>query len=225
MPREPHLVVSTHFDDAALSLAHLLQRAGRAATVLTVCSGVPPPDLEVSDWDDQSGFANGAEAARARAREDARACAVTGAGRAGLGHLDRPYRGDADLPAALVLQQVARLLQPAGALWIPAAIGDNPDHVAVTTALLPLAREWPAGRVFLYADLPYAGWGGYDLPPRLAEALPGLRATDVALRDAGFQRKLAAVRCHASQLVPLGGAARDMLRAGGVLAHERYWSM
>jgi LmbE family N-acetylglucosaminyl deacetylase len=225
MPRGALLIVSTHFDDAALSAAHLLQRAGSAAIVVTVCSGVPPPDLEVSDWDDESGFVNGGEAGRARAREDWRACALTRAGQVGLGHLDRPYRGDADLPAAVILEQVARLLEPSGTLWIPASIGGHPDHVAVTSALLPLAREWPAGRVGVYADLPYAESSGYDLPAHVAEALTGLRATDVPVREAAFQRKVAAVRCHASQLVPLGRAAPGMLRAGGVLAHERYWGL
>jgi LmbE family N-acetylglucosaminyl deacetylase len=225
MPQKARLiVVSTHFDDAALSAAHLLQRAGRAATMLTVCSGVPPPELEVSDWDDESGFLSGAEAALARAHEDWRACALTGASRVGLGHLDRPYRRGADVPAAVLLEQVARLLEPTAALWIPASIGGNPDHVAVTSALLPLARELPVGRVGVYADLPYAESSGYDLPARVAEALPGLRAADVPVRDADFQRKLAAVRCHASQLAALGRADPEMLRAGGVLAHERCWS-
>jgi hypothetical protein len=224
MPLEPQLIVSTHFDDAALSLAHLLLRAGSAATVVTVCSGAPPPDREVSRWDDQSGFADGAEAARARACEDARACALTGARPIGLGHLDGPYRKGADLPADVIREQVARLCEPGGVLWIPASIGDHLDHIAVTSALLPLARELPAGSVRFYADLPYAAWSGYDLPARVSQAVPGLRARDVPLRHEDFRRKLAGVLCHASQLVPLAAVAPGLLRARGVLARERTWT-
>lgn len=185
---------------------------------------MPPAGAAVSDWDDQSGFASGTQSARARAREDVAACALTRSRRIGLRHLDQPYRAGADLPASAIRTDVARLLGPTGILWIPASIGDHADHVAATVALLPLARELAAARVRVYADLPYAGWSSYDLPTRIAEALPGLQAKDVHLRGAAFRRKIAAVRCHASQLVPLGVGAPDMLRAEGVLARERVWA-
>jgi hypothetical protein len=133
------LVVSTHFDDAALSLAHVLQRAAERATVFTVCARTPPGDLAVSDWDARSGFA-------------------------------------------------------------------------------------PATRVAVYADLPYAGLHGYALPRAVAAALPGLRLRDAGLRGESFQRKLEAVRCHASQLTALSESAPGLLDPNGLLARERTWT-
>jgi LmbE family N-acetylglucosaminyl deacetylase len=173
------LVVSTHFDDAVLSLSHLLQSAGSRATVVTVCGGAPPAGPPVSEWDEASGFVSGREAARLRAREDVCACAVTGARRVLLRHLDEPYR-ERPLTAGAIRSAIERLLDPGDVLWIPAAIGAHPDHVDVRTALLPLAARLPPARLRVYADLPYAGDHGHRLPRAVAEALPGLRRRDSA---------------------------------------------
>jgi LmbE family N-acetylglucosaminyl deacetylase len=217
------LVVSTHFDDAVLSVSHLLQRAGGGATVVTVCAGAPPPGLPVSEWDSDSGFASGREAARLRAREDMRACAVTGARRVLLRHLDEPYR-KRRLPASAIRAAIERLLRTGGVLWMPAGIGSHPDHLDVRTALLPVAARLPPARLRVYADLPYAGEHDHRLPRALAEALPGLRGRDTHLIGEAFERKLEAVRCHASQIAPLTAAtAPDLLAAGGVLTRERVW--
>jgi hypothetical protein len=107
-----------------------------------VCGGVPPRDRAVSDWDAESGFAGGREAARERAGE----------------------------------------------------------------------------------DLPYAGEHGYELPQAVARALPGLVPHDRRLRADAVERKLAAVRRHASQLAPLSAGAPSLLRPDGVLARERFWA-
>ena len=76
----------------------------------------------------------------------------------------------------------------------------------------------------VYADLPYAFGAGYDLPPAVAPGPAGLRATDVRLRGAAFDRKLAAVRCHASQVAPLSAHVPRLLARDGVLARERFWA-
>jgi LmbE family N-acetylglucosaminyl deacetylase len=222
-PAPVQLVVSTHFDDAALSLAHVLQNAAERATVFTVCAGAPPDGLPVSDWDIRSGFASGREAARLRGLEDARACAVTGARRARLRHVDGPYR-ERPLRTRVIRAAVERHLGDGAVLWLPAAIGEHPDHLDVRTALLPLATRLPASRVGVYADLPYAGLHGYSLPCAVTDALPGLRARDVRLRGEAFERKLEAVRCHASQLLPLGDGAPGLLDPDGLLARERIWT-
>jgi len=197
----PHaqIIVSTHFDDAVLSLAHVLQAAGPLATVVTVCGGPPPDGLPVSEWDAGCGFASGPDAARARVAEDAAACAVTGARPLPLDHADTPY---ALLPDAATLQaEIGPLLRGNSTLWLPAGIG-NPDHAHVRDALLPLAAD---GQI--YVDLPYAG------PLELAGTI------DVRLAPAALERKLAAVRCHASQLSSLQRTWPDLL---GPLARERF---
>ncbi len=200
------IVVSTHFDDAALSLAHVLQRAGALATVVTVCGGEPPSGAGVSDWDAACGFASGGDAARTRAREDAAACGVTGARAHPLDHADSPY---GPLPGSGVLcAEVARLLEGECVLWLPAGRG-NPDHAHVRRALLPLAESLPAERFRSYVDLPYAA----------RDELPHTGETQ--LTDAAFERKLAALRCHASQLVRLAECWPGLLNREGPLARER----
>jgi LmbE family N-acetylglucosaminyl deacetylase len=221
LPRQ--IVVSTHFDDAALSLAHVLQRARERATVVTICAGPPPGDLPVSEWDALSGFASGREAARMRALEDRRACARTGAGHVHLRHRDGPYRA-ASLRASSIRAAIERLLGREDILWLPAAIGGHPDHIGVRAALLPLAARLPGSRVGVYADLPYAGLDGYRLPRAVSSVLPRLRGHDVRLRGVAFGHKLDAVRCHASQIARLSSGAPGLLEPHGILARERVWA-
>jgi LmbE family N-acetylglucosaminyl deacetylase len=197
------IIVSTHFDDAALSLAHVLQAAGPLATVVTVCGGAPPDGLPVSEWDAGCGFASGPEAARARADEDAAACAGTGARSLPLDHPDSPYGPLPDGPT--LRAEVEPLLRAECTLWLPAGIG-NPDHAHVRDALLPLAPQ----HTQIYVDLPYAG------------ALELVEARELRLTDAAFERKLAAARCHASQLSSLQRAWPDLLERHGPLARERF---
>ena len=202
MAPRAQIIVSTHFDDAVLSLAHVLQAAGPLATVVTVCGGPPPDGLPVSEWDAGCGFASGPEAARARVAEDAAACAITGARPLPLDHADTPY---ALLPDTATLQaEIEPLLRGDCTLWLPAGIG-NPDHAHVRDALLPLATD---GQI--YVDLPYAG------------ALEVADANEVRLTPGDFERKLTAVRCHGSQLSSLQREWPDLLDPAGPLARERF---
>jgi LmbE family N-acetylglucosaminyl deacetylase len=221
LPRQ--LVVSTHFDDAALSLAHVLQRARDRATVVTICGAPPAGDLPTSEWDELSGFASGREAARARALEDGRACRLTGARRIHLRHRDGPYRAG-PLRASAIRGAIERLLGGEDILWLPAGIGEHPDHIGVRAALLTLAALLPGARVRVYADLPYAGLHGFRLPRAVSSELPGLRGRDVRLRGVAFEHKLEAVRCHASQIAPLRAGAPGLLEPDGILARERVWA-
>src|SRR3984885_3791700 len=72
---DPIVVVSPHFDDAALGAAHLLT-SYPGSTVITVLAGRPPayPE-EVSDWDAGGGFVAGEDVVAARQREDQAAMA------------------------------------------------------------------------------------------------------------------------------------------------------
>jgi len=217
---ERHLIVSTHFDDAALSVALLLGAAGPVATVVTVCGGAPADATPAGSWDARAGFATGDAAARARALEDAAACAITGAATHRLAHCDSPYR-EGLVDGEELRGQIAGLLSEDAVLWIPAGI-TNPDHINVRDALIPLAASRPelAG---VYADLPYAATASFDLPPELASALPGLVCTDVDVDGADFARKLAAVECHGSQIPLLVEEWPDLLAPAGPLRRERYW--
>lgn len=217
---ERHLIVSTHFDDAALSVALLLGAAGPLATVVTVCGGAPANGTPAGSWDARAGFATGDGAARARTLKDAAACAVTGARCHRLAHCDSPYR-DGLIDCEELRGEIAALLPEDAVLWLPAGIV-NPDHLNVRDALIPLAASRPE-RAGIYADLPYAATASFDLPPEVAIALPGLVCSDYDVAGADFGRKLAAVECHASQIPLLVEDWPDLLAPVGPLRRERYW--
>ena len=192
MAPRAQIIVSTHFDDAVLSLAHVLQAAGPLATVVTVCGGPPPDGLPVSEWDAGCGFASGPEAARARVAEDAAACAVTGApaSAGSRGHAVRPAPGRRDLQA-----EIEPLLR--GDCTLAPCRHRQPRPRARTRRAASARHD---GQI--YVDLPYAG------------ALEVADANEVRLTPGDFERKLTAVRCHGSQL-RRSSASADLLDPPG----------
>jgi LmbE family N-acetylglucosaminyl deacetylase len=231
-----HVVVSTHFDDAVLSLGGALLALGGDAAVVTVRGGVPAPGTQASWWDRACGFADAAEAARTRRREDAAACAASGAAAVHLDFLDRPY-APADERLEDVAAAVARHVPREATLWLPAAIGGHPDHVATRDALLPLARR-RAGPLVVYADTPYACAEGWETPdaerdpdgrwqPQLhAFAAVGIELGEPArlrLDARTTARKVALLRLHATQLHALGRDHPRLCHVRGDLATEVRW--
>ena len=85
------MVVSPHFDDAALGAAHLLT-SYPGSTVITVLAGRPPayPD-QVTDWDAAGGFASGDDVVGVRQEEDRAAMASMGATPVWLDFPDHQY--------------------------------------------------------------------------------------------------------------------------------------
>jgi LmbE family N-acetylglucosaminyl deacetylase len=202
---------------------------------VTVCGAPPREELPVSGWDAACGFASGADAARTRADEDDAACARVRAAPRRLRHADGAYGGP---PSEAEVRAAVEDLLPADAtLWLPAAIGGQPDHRAVRDALLPLVAAGRT-RARLYADSPYAAVAGWDGPdgerPPAARWEPALAAVADAAVGLGEERrvrlegprldaKLALVRCHASQLAQLGGVFPGLSHRAGPLATEVSW--
>jgi len=85
------VVVSPHFDDAALGAAHLLT-SHPGSTVVTVLGGRPPayPD-PVSEWDAAGGFVVGDDVVAVRREEDRAAMEVLGARPVWLEFADHQY--------------------------------------------------------------------------------------------------------------------------------------
>ncbi|MET9601878.1 PIG-L family deacetylase [Streptomyces sp. NPDC006459] len=240
-PRWNTVVLSPHFDDAALSVAGLLGRLPGPTAVLTVHGGPPPATARVSWWDAGCGFATAQEAYRTRREEDARACALMGVRQLTLPNADSPYRQGGELTG---LGPFLRELHPDTAVLVPLGT-DQPDHAAVRDqALAALATTADAARrrTYVYADLPYTGavrrWGTDAAPDRLARdpqyggALREMAsryrmrvAYDVRLDDAEWAAKRAAVLCHASQLAPVAVGHGPFLRRPGPLRAELVWEL
>ncbi len=136
------VVVSPHFDDAAMGAGFLLL-SYPGSTVITVLAGEPPayPD-EVSPWDALGGFVKGDDVVAVRRQEDKAAMAVLGAAHVWLDFPDHQYLAVEDRPTpaqvAPVLEEAIRVSN-ATAVFLPMGIA-NPDHVLSHDAGL-LARE------------------------------------------------------------------------------------
>ena len=94
------VVVSPHFDDAALGAAPLLATYP-GSTVITVLAGRPPsyPD-EVTSWDAAGGFTSGDDVVGVRQEEDRAAMASMGATPVWLDFSDHQYLSADQRPTA-----------------------------------------------------------------------------------------------------------------------------
>jgi LmbE family N-acetylglucosaminyl deacetylase len=137
------VVVSPHFDDAALGAAHLLATYP-GSTVITVLGGQPPVYPEhVTPWDEAGGFVDGDDVVTARREEDRKAMAFTNAMPVWLEFPDHQYLAVEERPTA---SQVAPSLKKAitdanpTAVFLPMGIA-NPDHVVAHEAGLLARRD------------------------------------------------------------------------------------
>ncbi|MER7548776.1 PIG-L deacetylase family protein [Streptomyces anulatus] len=232
------VVISPHFDDAALSLAGLLPTLPGPLAVVTVHGGSPAPGLPVSDWDALCGFSSAVEAYRARRAEDARSCALLGAEQVLVDHPDGPYVGEGDEPAGL--DPLLRSLAPGTRVLVPLAT-NQPDHEAVRLRTQRVLAAAGAPEPWVYADLPYTGhlpeWGtpgagealaaSEDWGPAYQELNRTHRLTvrhELVLSDEQWAAKREAVLCHASQLAALAPVHGAVLSRTGPLRAELIWS-
>ncbi|MFD7668906.1 PIG-L deacetylase family protein [Streptomyces sp. NPDC059788] len=232
------VILSPHFDDAALSLAGLIPRLPAPVTVVTVFGGAPAAHHAVSWWDSTCGFSTTAEAHRTRLAEDARAAALLGVDQAVLDHPDGPYGEDDELEG--IDAYLGALPTPFPLVLLP--IGTNQrDHQRVRDRALRVLDGLGAPLPLLYADLPYTGhlpeWGTPDTDRALGgdetyglayqDLLTRYRldlAHDLVLDDAQWARKRETVVCYGSQLAPLAIDHGSLLARGGPLRAERVWS-
>lgn len=153
------IVLSAHLDDAVLSATTALTRY--TATAVTVFSGPPPADVALTSWDRVTRAESSHERIRERLAEDDRAMAVLGCRNRRLDLPAAQYRF-ADLDFADLVSSLRREFEGEDDVWVPAAIGGHPDHLATRDAALAAVRELPERpEVTLYADVPYAlryGW-------------------------------------------------------------------
>lgn len=236
------VVISTHFDDAALSLGGFLGRSQGRKAIATVHAGRPDPDLPVSWWDAACGFLSGQEAHQVRLAEDARACALLGVDQVTLSNPDSPYRGGGPLAE---LDEFLLSLPPFTEVLAPLGVR-QPDHARVRDHTL--ATLTSAGRALpkLYADLPYAavapGWGAGSGIAALAEFVEsgeehpivtarfGLSVKEeLRLDGQDWIRKRDAILCYASQLGPVASIEDSelgaLLRFPGPLQFEVIWEI
>jgi LmbE family N-acetylglucosaminyl deacetylase len=127
--RRQVVVLSSHLDDAALSLGGFIARSARegsAVTVVTVFAGDPGSTLPASAWDRRCGFQTAADAARGRRLEDRRACALLGSAAVWLPLHDHEYGAERDPDG--VWRLLAPHLEGPDLVLVPGAPLVHPDH-------------------------------------------------------------------------------------------------
>jgi LmbE family N-acetylglucosaminyl deacetylase len=232
------VVVSPHFDDAALGAAHLLI-SHPGSTVITVLGGRPPsyPE-EVTSWDAAGGFKAGDDVVAARREEDRAAMAAMQSNPVWLEFPDHQYLTPEQRPTPTqVAPELLRAITAAGAtaVFLPMGLA-NPDHVLTHDAGL-LAREALVAREadedtegsaptwFVYED------GGYKhIPGLLAWRISklfrrGLWPTPAVVPvEPDMAAKRTAISRYTSQVAPL---ERDHQLSERLDANvpEQYWRL
>ncbi|WP_405826227.1 PIG-L family deacetylase [Streptomyces sp. NBC_00838] len=237
-PSPGTVILSPHFDDAALSLSGLISQLPGPVTVVTVYGGEPAAHHPVSWWDSVCGFSTAREAHRARRAEDARACALLGVESVVLDHPDGPYGDGGELTG--IDDCLAEL--PSDALLLIPIATNQPDHEKVRDRALEVAAKLGRAVPSVYADLPYTGhldeWGSagadhalgrshhYGLAYQDMTSRHDLRVEhDLTLTDDQWALKRAAVLCYGSQLAPLAADHGMLLARNGPLRAERVWTV
>lgn len=215
------VVVSPHFDDAAMGAGQMLLRhadahagpatdgstALPAATVITVLGGRPPvyPDPP-TEWDSLGGFRAGDDVVTVRREEDRAAMEVLGAVPVWLDFADHQYLAEADRPSPT---DVAPSLEEALAGCAPTAVFApmglaNPDHVMTHDAAMLVRERRPEWAWFAYEDDGYKHIPGL-LAWRVSKLFrSGLWPTPALVPVvADPERKRKAIFCYVSQIPPL----------------------
>ena len=233
------VVVSPHPDDAVLSCWDVLTRPG-VRHVVTVFAGLPEPGTPPSAWDRLTECTDPRERVVRRRAEDRRALRHAGLDAVHLDFVGAVHRrGPLDAGALHAALETAIGDYPT--VYLPAAIGGHPDHVAVRNAALAVAA---GRRRLLYADQPYAarfGWpswvtgapagAGLDVGGWLAAHLPaGVADTDpppdvVRLTGAAQSAKCRAITEYGSQFAALRASAGARFPYGPRWAYEVTWRL
>ena len=221
------VVVSPHFDDAAMGAGHLLA-SYPDTTVITVLGGPPPAYPEVpSEWDALGGFKPGDDVVAARRLEDVAAMAVLESDYRWLEFTDHQYLAPADRPTpddvAPTLASVIREIDPT-AVFFPMGLG-NPACDFAGARMRWVRRDDDGRTWFCYEDHGY-------------KHLPGMLAWRVAklLRSQPWptpaivphvpdeERKRKAIFCYTSQIPPLENEHALTARLDGHVP-EQFWHL
>ncbi len=226
------VVVSPHFDDAALGASHLLGTYP-GSTVITVLGGRPATyPYEVTEWDADCGFATGDDVVGIRQREDRAAMASLGAEPVWLDFSDYQYLTPADrlTPAdvAPALLEAVVTARPS-AVFLPMGLA-HPDHVLTHRAGLVVRDRLLTGvgsgpEWFCYEDAGYK-----HLPGILARRVStlfhsGLWPTPAVVPTRpDMEAKRTAIMLYSSQVGPL---ERDLHLSEHLAANvpEQYWRL
>ncbi|MFQ5612083.1 MAG: PIG-L deacetylase family protein [Anaerolineae bacterium] len=230
-----HVVLSPHFDDAALSCGgriHHLTGRGQRVLVVTLFAGDHGPRLSPFAQSLHEQWGHPADVIAARRAEDDAALRILGADTARLDFPDCIYRGaaggrqgyytdeaalfgpvhpaESHLPDQLAAA-IAALLpgETAVTVYAPLSVGNHVDHQMAHAAALRLKR--PNLTVVFYEDYPYADWPNALQAAREARGAQSWTARTMPFDRVDLAAKIEAVRTYQSQLGVLFGNEAAMV--------------
>lgn len=232
------VLFSPHLDDAVLSASHRLIAGD--IRVVTIFAGAPPAEIGSRYFDRLTGSASSHARILERWGEDDEAMKILGCTPDRLGELDNDYR-DAPLDNGGLERLVEHFMHGATEVWMPAAIGSHPDHVATREAVTATVPE--GAELYFYADIPYSlrfGWpswvNGQKEPPYLdlsfwlEHELDACGLNERKLEPIVFKldsdmrhRKEQAALCYRTQLPVLKLSQADASRWQEFLTYEIAW--
>lgn len=250
-----HVYLSPHLDDAVLScggLIHRQARAGQPPLVVTLFSGQPGTDAQLSAFaqSQHARWGSPEDVMALRWAEDRAALALLGADYLRLNYLDCIYRGrdHSDQPdwyyaseEALfgpvhsaeqgLPDELATVLSefiPPGknvTLYAPLTVGNHVDHqLTSAAALIMRAQGWS---LRFYEDYPYVETEGTLAAALAARGADYWQPVVTPLDEDNLAAKVEAIACYESQLgVLFGGAEAMATRVRGYVARaggERLW--
>jgi LmbE family N-acetylglucosaminyl deacetylase len=239
----PMLVLSPHFDDAALSCAALIARK-KPVDVLTVFAGKPDPPRQGA-WDRRTGFSDSTESNRARRAEEHAAFVGSPHRLTFLDLVELDYLAGPRAPddAKTIGAAVSRWLErnADGVVAVPAGAGQRAgpitrvrrrmgvqiplrhlDHVFVRDAALDAVPFHSGAEAVLYEEFPYLWGGPADREVRHIVRTRGLSAERIITTiDPGA--KASRISVYASQVPYLSVQGKRVDLPETLPEEERYW--
>ena len=216
------IVLSPHFDDAALPLGGMLSQSTSTKITVTFFTNTSSSTL-LTHWDKISGFESNRQAVLSRMRENISSMSFLGTQTIDAGFLDMQYRNSdgyiAESDAKLesdIYDFIDSILSKQDtnshiSVYGPAYFGEtitHPDHFLVNKVLVDifLSKKYPNISFYMYEDQPYAAI--YDkstttpIIKTLEERYPNLTfdEKDIMLNKLNIRRKLQSIGDYRSQM-------------------------
>jgi LmbE family N-acetylglucosaminyl deacetylase len=182
-----YVVLSPHLDDGVFSVCDYMLTIPDAL-LLTVFAGFPPQGT-ATPYDTGCGFEDSRSAIISRRFENATACEFLGLEHREWDFLDGQYG-----VTGQGVQIIDALLEEFGGWDILMPLGlHHPDHVLVSESVEMILDAF--NKVYVYADLPYAGMYPLEMDERLQRWI-----TELVWKHPCSQEKQIAVQAFVSQI-------------------------
>ena len=242
LPSDIAIILSSHFDDGALSMGGFMAARKNPVIVITFFAGKPANSIR-GGWDTLSGFRNSDEAIATRTEENSKALKQLGTYPINLNYPDFQYRYDrTPVAEKQILQSIKKdigtiLDNFSGSknvsIYGPAEFGPNithSDHKLLHDAFSAIAREKIDRknlRFFYYEDFPYVREYRASITTPLIKFLKQtnhdltLREVFIPIDPNALGKKVKSIETYASQEKAFGTFGENIAKEAGTFTETR----